>query len=93
MLPTMDVRTEPSTRVAVMGDAAQSVETFEWRHLRFHVVTAQPLRPEQKAAIARMLPTIDSVTRFAQLLGMVTERHVRIRSERPSPDVRFEIGR
>jgi hypothetical protein len=71
---------------------AESVVTFEWRNLHFHVVTREPLPADQIRQIERVLPKVPSVGQFADLLGMVLGRSVRIRTERPSPDVRFEIG-
>ena len=82
----------PLGRVAGPPGANEHVRTFEWRHLRFHVVTPDPMRPDQQATIVRLLPGIRSVTHFAALVGAVFERHVRIRTERPSPDIRFEVG-
>jgi hypothetical protein len=38
------------------------------------------------------LPKIDRVGLFAELVAMILGRHVQIRTVRPSPDVRFEIG-
>lgn len=72
--------------------AAESIETFEWRGLHFHVITATPLLADQVSTIRRTLPKVASVGRFADLLGMVLGRHVRIKTERPSPDIRFEVG-
>lgn len=67
-----------------------STETFVWRDLRFHVVTPDPLTPEQIRTIQRAIPKIPSVSRFADLLGFPLGRHVRIHTERPSPDVTFD---
>jgi len=72
--------------------AAESVETFEWRDLRFHVVTAEPLLVDQVRTIRRTLPKVASVGMFADVLGMVLGRRVRIRTVRPSLDVTFEVG-
>ena len=77
----------------VPGVAAQvSVATFEWRNLRLHVVTREPLSDDQVRALKRALPKISSVGLFADLLAMVLGRRVRIRTERPSPDIRLEVG-
>jgi hypothetical protein len=73
--------------------AAESVATFEWRNLHLHVVTREPLPAAQIRTIERVLPRIASVGMFADALGMVLGRHVRIRTERPSPNIRFEVGR
>jgi hypothetical protein len=72
--------------------AAASVQTFEWRHLRFLVVTAEPLLADQVRTIKRTLPRVGSVGMFADVLGMVLGRHVRIRTVRPSLNVTFEVG-
>jgi hypothetical protein len=71
---------------------AESVATFEWRDLHLHVVTREPLLADQLRTVERMLPKVASVGQFADLLGMVLGRHVRIRTERPSPDIRLEVG-
>jgi hypothetical protein len=83
--------TEPGliTRRIAEGE---SIVTFEWRNLRFHVVTREPVPADQLRTIERMVRKIPSAGAFADLLGMVLGRHVRIRTERPSPDVRFEVG-
>jgi hypothetical protein len=74
------------------ASAAESVETFDWRGLHFHVITAGPLPGDQVSTIRRTLPEVASVGFFADLLAMTLGRHVRIRTERPSPDIRFEVG-
>jgi hypothetical protein len=71
---------------------AESVETFEWRNLRFRVVTAEPLLVGQVQALRQTLPKVASVGMFAGVLGMIVGRRVRIRTVRPSPDVTFEVG-
>jgi hypothetical protein len=38
------------------------------------------------------MPRVVSVGQFADVVGMVLGRSVRIRTERPSPDIRFEVG-
>ncbi len=68
-------------------------ETFAWHDLRFHVITPEPLTADQIRLIRRAVPNLPSVGRFADLVGMIVGRHVRIRSERPSPDVTFEVTR
>ena len=70
----------------------ESVATFEWHDLHFHVITRDPVSADQLQTIERMVRKIPSAGAFADLLGMVLGRHVRIRTERPSPDVRFEVG-
>lgn len=70
----------------------ESVATFEWHDLHLHVVTREALPADQLRTIARMMPKVRSVGAFADLLGMVIGRHVQIRTERPSLDVRLEVG-
>jgi hypothetical protein len=72
--------------------AEESVTTFEWRGLHLHVVTREALQADQVRTIERMVSTSPSVGAFADLLGMVLGRHVRVRTERPSVDVRLEVG-
>ena len=72
--------------------AAESIVTFEWRNLHLHVVTREPLAAEHVRTIERMLPKVASVGQFADLLSMVLGRHVRIRTDRPSSDIRLEAG-
>jgi len=72
---------------------AESVSTFEWRGLHLHIVTREPLSAEQVLTIERILKKAASVGLFADVLGMMLGRSVRIRTERPSPDVRLEAGR
>ncbi len=71
---------------------AVSVAEFAWRDLRFRVVTQDPLTADQRHVIEGALPKIGSVGRFADVLGIVLGRRVRIRGERPSPEVTFEVG-
>ena len=78
---------------AVRTVPQESIETFAWRELRFQVVTADPLTADQLRILRQTLPKIDRVGLFADVLAMVLGRHVRIRTERPSPDIRFEVGR
>jgi hypothetical protein len=84
-----------------MGDAsttvwgvapAECVATFEWRNLHFHVVTREQLSADQVKMIRRVLPKVKSVGLFADVLGMILGRSVRIRTVRPSPDIRLEVG-
>ena len=70
----------------------ESVATFEWHKLHFHIVTREPLLPDQVHTIERVMPRVASVGQFADVVGMVLGRSVRIRTERPSPDIRFEVG-
>ena len=81
----------PSETVPIVA-TAESVATFEWRKLHFHIVTRDPLLPDQVHTIERVLPKVKSVGQFADVVGMVLGRSVRIRTERPSPDIRFEVG-
>jgi hypothetical protein len=71
---------------------AESVATFEWRGLHIHIVTLEPLTDEQVRMIGRALPKVTGVGMFADLVGMLLGRSVRIRTQRPSPDVRLEVG-
>ncbi len=71
---------------------AECVATFEWRYLHIHVVTREPLSADQFRMVSRALPKVTSVGMFADLLGMMLGRGVRIRTERPSPDIRLEVG-
>ena len=72
---------------------AESVATFEWRNLHLHIVTREPLSADEVRTIERILPKVASVGQFADVVSMVLGRSVRIKTERPSPDVRFEVGR
>jgi hypothetical protein len=72
--------------------ADEVIATYSWRGLRLHVVTREPLSPDQARTIERMIPRIPSVGVFADLLGMILGRRVRIRTSRPSQDIRFEVG-
>ena len=69
-----------------------SIATFEWRGLHLHVATREPLPVDQARAIERMVRKVPSVGVFADLVGMIVGRHVRVRTERPSPDVWFDVG-
>jgi len=77
--------------VRQIGDG-ESVATFEWRGLRLHVVTREPLTADQVRMIDRALPMVSSVGLFADFVGMLLGRSVRVRTERPSPDIRLEVG-
>jgi hypothetical protein len=80
-------QTVPSVAVA------ESVATFEWRKLHLHIVTREPLSAGDVRTIERVLPKVTSVGQFADVVAMVLGRQVRIRTERPSPDIRLEVGR
>ena len=67
---------DPSQIVRSIGDE-ESVATFERRGLHLHVVTREPLLPDEVRTIQRV---------------MRSGRSVRIRTERPSLDVRLEGG-
>jgi hypothetical protein len=72
---------------------ASPVETrFEWRDLRFFVVTPEPPTQCQLDYIQAVLPTLRCVGWFADALGEVFGRHVQIRTTRPSPDIWFDIA-
>jgi len=75
------------------ANAPESIETFAWRELRFHVITREPLTPDQLRTLRQTPPKIDRIGRFADVLAMVLGWHVQIRTERPSPEIRFEVGR
>ena len=77
--------------VRQVGDA-EHVATFEWRGLHLHVVTLEPLTDEQVRMIGRALPKVTGVGMFADLVGMLLGRSVRLRTKRPSPDIRLEVG-
>ena len=83
---------DPSQTVRSVA-AAENVRTFEWRKLHLHVVTREPLSADQVLTIERVMPKVASVGQFADVLAMVLGRQVRIRTERPSPDIRLEVGR
>jgi hypothetical protein len=74
------------------AQAAESVATFEWRGLHLHVVTREAMSAEQVRTLERVLRKISSVGEFVDALGIVLGRRVRIKTERPSPDVRLEVG-
>jgi hypothetical protein len=84
--------TDPSQTISSVADA-ESVATFEWRNLHLHIVTRKPLSVDQFRTIERVLPKVASVGLFADVLGMLLGRSVRIKTERPSPDIRLEVGR
>jgi hypothetical protein len=73
-------------------DVQECIETFEWRQLHFHVVTANPLSADQSKTLRRALPKIERVGTFAEVVAMILGRHVQIRTVRPSPDIRFEVA-
>lgn len=72
--------------------ATENIATFEWRHLHLYVVTREPLSADQIRTIERVLPKVDSVGVFADVVGTALGRSVRIRTERPSPGIRLEVG-
>jgi hypothetical protein len=82
----------PDIEIVRPPDTQECVETFAWNHLRFHVVTRDPLTTDQVRTMRKALRKIDRVGRFAELVAMILGRHVQIRTVRPSPDIRFEIG-
>jgi hypothetical protein len=83
---------EPSQTVSIVA-AAECVATFEWRNLNLHIVTRDPLSADEVRTIGLVLPRVKSVGQFADVVGMVLGRSVRVKTERPSPDIRFEVGR
>jgi uncharacterized protein YunC (DUF1805 family) len=50
------------------------------------------MSPDQVRTIDRVLRKVSSVGEFADALGIVLGRRVRIKTERPSPDIRLEVG-
>jgi len=74
-------------------DPSVTVETrFEWRNLCFIVVTREPLTESQLVFMRAVLSRLDSVGSFADALGLLFERRVKVRTTRPSPDIWFEVG-
>jgi hypothetical protein len=74
----------------VTGTAVQT--TFEWRDLRFHVLTRESPTESELAFMRQVLRHLDRVGSFADALGVIFERHVNLRTTRPSPDIWFEVG-
>jgi hypothetical protein len=85
--------TADSNQIAPSVTAGESIATFEWRRLHLHVVTRESLSSDQVRTINRELSRVASVGQFADVLGMVLGRSVQIKTERPSPDIRFEVWR
>ena len=81
-----------SIQVVQSVEAGEYVATFEWRNLHFHIITRESLTADQVKTIGQALPKVKGVGLFADYLGIVFGRQVRVRTERPSPDVRFEVG-
>jgi hypothetical protein len=84
--------TDPSQTVSGI-ETEDSVATFEWQSLHLHVVTLEPLSADEARTIERALPKVASVGSIADLLSMILGRSIRIRTERPSSDIRLEVGR
>jgi UTP-glucose-1-phosphate uridylyltransferase len=89
--PRSVIVTEPRQRPQGATHAV-SVAEYAWHDLRFRVVTPDPLTDDQRHVIEGALPKIGSVGSFADVLGIVLGRRVRVRAERPSPEVTFEVG-
>jgi hypothetical protein len=70
----------------------EHVATFEWHKLHLQVVTCDPLSADQIRTLERALRKVKSVGDFADAVSTLTGRSVRIRTERPSPNVRLEVG-
>jgi hypothetical protein len=83
----------PTADAVRTANPPEYIETFTWHDLRFHVVTGEPLTADQIRTFGQTLPKVTRVGRFAEMVAMVLGRHVQIRTERPSPDIRFEVGR
>jgi hypothetical protein len=81
-----------TTDLAQSPEAHECIETFEWRQLHFHVVTANPLTADQVKTLKRAVRKIERVGIFAEVVAMILGRHVQIRTVRPSPDIRFEVA-
>jgi hypothetical protein len=82
-----------STEAGIGGHAqGMAVATFEWRDLRLHVVTREPISADEQRTLEHVLPKIKSVGMFVDALGMIFGRSVRIKTERPSPDVWLQVG-
>ena len=84
---------EAMTDLVGYVDTPESIETFAWHDLRIHVVTRDPMTADQIKVLQRALKKVDRVGQFAELVAMILGRHVQIRTERPSPDIRFEVSR
>ena len=84
--------TDPSQSPPSAG-SGEWVTTFVRGKLNLRVVTLAPLSPDEVHALERALPKSGSVELFAEIVSTVLGRHVRIRDERPSPDIRLEVGR
>ena len=82
-----------SSQTVGRSEAAESIATFEWRNLHIHIATREPLTVDQVHTIERVLPKVTSVGQFADVVGIVFGRSVRIRTQRPSTDIRLEVGR
>ena len=82
-----------STRIVASVAAEEIIATFEWRNLHIHIVTREPLTVDEVHTIERVLPKVASVGQFADVVGMIFGRSVRIRTQRPSTDIRLEVGR
>jgi len=82
----------PASDIVRTSDPPECIESFDWRTLHFHVVTRDPLTPEQIRQLRKTLSKIDRVGLFAEVIAMILGRHVQIRTVRPSPDIRFEVG-
>ncbi|MGH2465476.1 MAG: hypothetical protein ACRDGI_08445 [Candidatus Limnocylindrales bacterium] len=81
-----------ATDLVQRPEARECIETFEWRHLHFHVVTANPLTSDRVKTLQRAVRKVDRVGTFAEVVAMILGRHVQIRTVRPSPDIRFEVA-
>jgi hypothetical protein len=66
--------------------------TFEWKDLRFHVVTREPPTESELVFMRQVLRRLDRVGSFADALGVIFGRRVNLRTTRPSPEVWFEVG-
>jgi hypothetical protein len=82
----------PDIEIVRTAEVEECIETFPWHSLRFHVVTRDPLTGDQVKTLRRAISKVNRVGVFAELVATVLGRHVQIRTVRPSPDIRFEVG-
>jgi hypothetical protein len=89
----VDVEIEGADGLAESTVERTTVDTtFEWNHLRFHVITSEPPTESQLVFIRDVLRRLDRVGSFADALGVIFGRHVNLRTTRPEPDIWFEVG-
>jgi hypothetical protein len=79
-------------QVVAPVQADEKVTTLEWHKLHLHVVTRDPLSADQIRVLERALRKVAGVGEFADVVSTLAGRPVRIRTERPSRDIRLEVG-